>query len=176
MIGASFDDLIWDNCQPQEKRSPGRSKSAKIENQDGTTMFVAEVITIDTEEEIVTNTEKPHLKIPLTFKSAMWMGIGFLTVALGGAWAMYTHLDNKLETYRSGTEARIESSRVSLDSKIESSKLALDGKIDSLRSSTDAHFESARTEAKSDYAAMTTQLQSISNSLSELNGKLSKDK
>lgn len=165
MIGASFDDLIWDDYPPQEKRSPVRSKSAKIENQDGSTMFVAEVISIETEEEIVTNTEKPHLKIPLTFKSAMWMGIGFLTVALGGAWAMYAHLDNKLETYRSGTETKIDTARTGLD-----------GKIDSLGSETRAHFEAARVESKADNAAITTQLQTISNSLSELNGKLSKDK
>ncbi|HDX6814005.1 hypothetical protein HV136_15570 [Citrobacter freundii] len=136
-----------------------------IENHNGDTMLVAETITIDFEEEIVTSQENPHLKIPLTFKSAMWMGIGFVGVALGGAWAMYTHLDNKLETYRSGTEARIEAARASLD-----------GKIDSLGSETRAHFEAARVESKADNATITTQLQTISNSLSELNGKVSKDK
>ncbi|KDX40702.1 hypothetical protein [Escherichia coli] len=136
-----------------------------IENHNGDTMLVAETITIDFEEEIVTSQENPHLKIPLTFKSAMWMGIGFVAVALGGAWAMYTHLDNKLETYRSGTEARIEAARASLD-----------GKIDSLGSETRAHFEAARVESKADNATITTQLQTISNSLSELNGKVSKDK
>ena len=78
---------------------------------------------------------------------------------------MYTHLDNKLETYRSGTEARIEAARASLD-----------GKIDSLGSETRAHFEAARVESKADNATITTQLQTISNSLSELNGKVSKDK
>ncbi|MBS6076118.1 MAG: hypothetical protein KIB03_14740 [Citrobacter freundii] len=176
MIATSFDDLIWDDHLPQQKRSPSGSKSAKIENQDGSTMFVAEIVTIEIEEEIVTTPESPHLKVPLTFKSAMWMGIGFLAVALGGAWAMYTHLDNKLETYRSGTESRIEASRTSLDSKIESSKVALDSKIDNLRSSTDAHFEAARVENKTDNAALSNQLQAITNSLSEINGKLSKDK
>lgn len=165
MITASFDDLIWDDSLPKRKHSPSRSNSANIENQDGSIMFVAEVVKVEIEEEIVTTPEAPHLKVPLTFKSAMWMGIGFLAVALGGAWAMYTHLDNKLETYRSGTESRIEASRISLDSK-----------IDSLRSSTDANFEAARVENKTDNTALTSQLQVITNSLSEINGKLSKDK
>lgn len=176
MINPSYDDFAWADMEPAKKDSPRRSKGVKIENQDGSSMFVAQVVTIEIEEEIVTTPEKPHLKIPLTFKSAMWMGIGFFTVALGGAWAMYTHLDNKLETYRSGTESRIEASRVSLDTKIEASRASLDGKIDNLRSATDSHFESARAEAKADNAAMTNQLQAISNSLSELNGKLVKDK
>ena len=135
-----------------------------IENMDGSTMYFADKVTIDLEEDEEVNNQQPHLKVPLTFKSAMWMGIGFLAVALGGAWAMYTHLDNKLETYRSGTESRIESARASLDTK-----------IDGLGTSTRASIESARIENKSDNSVITSQLQAISNKLSELNGKLSKD-
>jgi len=165
MITPCFDDNIFSAESKPKVRSSG-VVAGIIENHNGSTMFVAETITIDLEEEeIVTTPEKPHLKIPLTFKSAMWMGIGFVAVALGGAWAMYTHLDNKLETYRSGTEARIEAARTSLD-----------GKIESLGSETRSHFEAARVESKADNAAVTSQLQTISNSLSELNGKVSKDK
>ncbi|MDI9766785.1 MULTISPECIES: hypothetical protein [Pantoea] len=135
-----------------------------IENMDGSTMYFADKVTIDLEEDEEVTNQQPHLKVPLTFKSAMGLGIAFLAVALGGAWTMYTHLDNKLETYRSGTEARIESARASLDTK-----------IDALGTSTRASIESARVENKSDNAVMTNQLQAISNKLSELNGKLSKD-
>ncbi|HFI3106261.1 MULTISPECIES: hypothetical protein [Enterobacteriaceae] len=164
MINPCYDESIF-NVEVRVKSKLTSHAGGMIENHNGDTMLVAETITIDFEEEIVTSQENPHLKIPLTFKSAMWMGIGFVGVALGGAWAMYTHLDNKLETYRSGTEARIEAARASLD-----------GKIDSLGSETRAHFEAARVESKADNATITTQLQTISNSLSELNGKVSKDK
>lgn len=164
MITPCFDDDFFVREAHFNLQQPNKAAGI-LDNQDGSHMLVAETVTIDFEEEIVTTSESPHLKIPLTFKSAMWMGIGFLAVALGGAWAMYTHLDNKLETYRSGTEARIEAARANLD-----------GKIESLGSETRAHFEAARVESKADNAAITSQLQSISNSLSELNGKVSKDK
>ncbi|UXY09016.1 hypothetical protein N7922_14065 [Kosakonia sp. ML.JS2a] len=167
MINTCFDDDLF-FFDTTRKSASHHQKTGILENHNGDIMLVAEALTIQIEEEIVTTPEMPHLKVPLTFKSAMWLGIGFLAVALSGAWAMYAHLDNKLETYRSGTESRIEASRASLDSKI-------DSKVDGLRSATDAHFESARVETKADNAAITNQLQAITNSLSEINGKLSKD-
>lgn len=133
-----------------------------IENIDGSKMYVAKFETIYLEEELVTTPEKPHIKVPLTFKSAMWLGIGFVGIALGGAWSMYTHIDNKLETYRSGTESKIESSRSSLDNKIET-----------FRSATDAHFEAARSESKAENAVMMSQLSEVSKGIAEINGKLS---
>lgn len=155
--------------------NPHRLLDGTIENVDGSKMYAANFETFDLEEEPMTTSEKPHIKVPLTFKAAMWLGIGFVGTALAGAWAMYTHLDNKLETYRTGTETKIESSRTSLDNKIESSKITLDSKIDSLRTATDAHFEAARSEAKADNATIMTQLTEVSKSIAELNGKLSKD-
>lgn len=142
------------------------SISGKIENQDGSIMFFARYRTINKRRSTVAvKANSAHIKVPLTFKSAMWMGIGFVAIALGGAWAMYTHLDNKLETYRSGTETKIESSRSSIESK-----------VDALGNETRSHFDSARLEVKGDNDAIKSQLQTISNNLAELNGKLSKDK
>ncbi len=107
-------------------------------------------------------TPAQYLKAPLTFQSAMWLGLGFLALAYIGAWIIYSHLDNKLDTYKTVTE-----------SKIDSSRLEFDGKIDSLTAQTSAYIAATRLESKSDNAAITTQLQGISNSLSEVNGKLS---
>lgn len=165
MITQCFDGNFFPEREQPKKGKSEKTKHGRLENHDGGIMYVAEFITVDLEEVTVSSTNALHLKVPLTFKSAMWMGLGFVAIALTGAWAMYTHLDNKLEVYRSGTEAKIESARVGLD-----------GKIEMLGAETRTHFESARIETKADNAALTSQLQVISNSLSELNGKLSKDK
>ncbi|HEM7577681.1 hypothetical protein ACTVNX_16290 [Serratia nevei] len=165
MITQCFDGNFFPGREPPQKKPKKKISRDKLENHDGSTMYVAEFIAIDIEEVKVSDANGPHLKVPLTFKSAMWMGLGFVAIALSGAWAMYTHLDNKLETYRTGTEAKIELARSGLDSK-----------IDALGSETRSHFESSRIEAKSDNAALSSQLKDISNSISELNGKLSKDK
>ncbi|MFQ6288184.1 hypothetical protein ACLMPM_22735 [Yersinia enterocolitica] len=163
MITPCFDDNpFW---KIKNENDGQKKKAGNSENQNGDQMYAGNAVHIALEERVVTTAKDPHLKVPLTFKAAMWMGIGFVAIALTGAWAMYTHLDNKLETYRSGTEGRIETARSGLD-----------GKIDSLGVETRTHFESARVEAKNDNAAINSQLQAISNSLSELNGKLSKDK
>ncbi|XBS68884.1 hypothetical protein ABK905_20325 [Acerihabitans sp. KWT182] len=105
-----------------------------------------------------------YLKTPLTFQSAMWLGLGFLALAYIGAWLIYTHLEDELETYKTVTEAKIDASR-----------LELDGKIDKLSTQTSAHLEATRLEEKTDNAAMHIQLQAMSNSLAQINGKPVKD-
>lgn len=165
MIVIPLDDLAWEPKPGTVKSAYREAIGVRIDNEDGSKMYAVETVAIEIEEDLVTKQQQPHLKVPLTFKSAMWMGLGFIAVALGGAWTMYTHLDNKLESYRSGTESKIETARASLD-----------GKISDLGKETKQQFESARLESKADNKDMAVQLQAISSSLSEINGKLSKDK
>ena len=151
MNSGCFDDFIW--ATDEKKKSSGKKvRRAKLENQDGSTMFVAEFVTIKYEEEQMSN-QSPHLKVPLTFKSALWLSLGVVTIVIGSAWTAFTYLDSKIESSRINTEAKIEA----------------------LGTDTRAHFESSRLEAKTDNSAINTQLQSISNSIAELNGRLSKD-
>lgn len=142
--------------------------SVKITNRDGSILFTARTIT-KRRSIVAVKDDTSHIKVPLTFKSAVWVAtvgsLGVIAVVLGGAWTMYSHLDNKLDSYKTITEASVESSRAGLDAK-----------IDSLGSETRAHFETSRVEAKADNAALSSQLQTISNTISELNGKMSKEK
>ncbi|MBW2958946.1 hypothetical protein [Hafnia paralvei] len=151
MNSGCFDEFIW--ATDEKKKSSGKkAKRAKLENQDGSSMFVAEFVTIKYEEEQMSN-QSPHLKVPLTFKSALWLSLGVITIVIASAWTAFTYLDSKIESSRINTEA----------------------KIDALGADTRAHFESSRLEAKTDNSAINAQLQTISNSMAELNGRLSKD-
>lgn len=173
MINSCFDDSLFIFDQ-SKKAASRKQQNGILENQDGNIMFVAEAILITLEEENMDADKDPHIKIPLTFKAAMWLGLGFIGIALAGAWAMYTHLDNKLEAYRSGTETKIEASRQLLDAKIDTSSKGLEEKISLLGTVTNAHFEASRVETKADNAAIMSQLNEVSKNLSEINGKLSK--
>ncbi|MBD8129297.1 hypothetical protein [Pantoea agglomerans] len=50
MINPSYDDFAWADSAPAKKVSPARSNGVKIENQDGSIMFVAESVSIEIEE------------------------------------------------------------------------------------------------------------------------------
>lgn len=154
------------NFELTGKAKQDKAITGKVDNIDGSIIYISSSYIISKRRptmSVKTNGSQ-HIKVPLTFKSAMWMGISFIFIAIASAWAMYTHLDNKLETYRIGTETKIESARD-----------AIDVKIDSFSSETRNHFEAARIEAKADNTAVNSQLQAISSSIAELNGKISKD-
>lgn len=95
MITPCFDDNVF-NIETQPKVRTRSSIAGIIENHDGSTMFVAETVTIDLEEEAM-NLEPNS---PLTFKGALKIAGGALLIIGSVMWAAYTQIQGQITDLR----------------------------------------------------------------------------
>lgn len=79
MITPCFDDNFFPEREPPQKKPKKKLKRDKLENHDGSTMFIADAITIEIEEEEIV---KFNPNSPLSFKGGL--GIAGSTLLIVG--------------------------------------------------------------------------------------------
>lgn len=140
MINPSYDDFAWADISPSKKASPVRSKGGKIENQDGSTMFVAEAVTIEIEEAAMSL--QPNN--PLSFKAALTIAGSTLLIVGTVMWSAYTQIQGQITDLR-GEISTLRSSNHDdfnrVADKLDAITQRLDDKIDKSAEKTDSKLD-----------------------------------
>ncbi|EGT4286473.1 hypothetical protein DOX69_22005 [Cronobacter sakazakii] len=108
MINPSYDDFAWADTAPTKKTSPVRLKGGKIENQDGSVMFVAEAVTIEIEEELMTDKSYGHELL-----HALKISWPLLVIIIGAVFGFFQLTQSRIDTQMAEIRAQMAADRKS---------------------------------------------------------------